>query len=178
MAQTSPEAPKLQYREIERPIANANPTIRHKKMILFPTRLSFARREGSLLIGFDKRKAKAVEISVGLNMAIGYQYDILLYGFRQARAGKPRALWGSIAGTDLTHQEVSINDLLPSEDNLLPGMQYVVDVRLEVFETDVLPGSMSWPGGRYKVLFRDSLEKIITPAPAMPRPAPAGTPAH
>ena len=112
---------------------------------------------------------------MGLNMIVGFRYDILVYPDTWARRGKPKYLRGYISGTDLTRLGKAMNETLSSDGSLVPRMKHTVDIGLDVFEADLPPGQMRRPEEykSFKVLFSDSLTGTVTPAAATSIPAPA-----
>jgi len=144
--------------EILPPITNANPSIRVPLLIHVPTKLKVKRVSDTLSVEIDKSSLEASNLMVGTNMVTGVQSKEYVFP-----EGEPRPANGryGLGGTDFNLGKSFWHT--KQEGIPLPGKNYVVEVDLTVFETDVPPQHTWQPQGskNYKVLWQRTLKQTV-----------------
>jgi hypothetical protein len=142
------------------PIPNANPSIRHPILVLVPTKLKTEQTTESLSVGFDTNSLESTNLTVGANMLAGFQYEQYVYPAGEKRPAEGGlGLIGHVGGnySDVTYWNTK-RDGIP-----LPGKEYVVEMDLAVFETDIPPQHEWQPQGskNYKILWKRTLKQTV-----------------
>ena len=135
------------------PIANADPSIREEREILVPTRLRIRRSENRISVEVDPDSLESIILDVGADMLIGFRREMSVY-----RDGQPVSSGGHGLGGSWYFGTRHYNT---SEGGFpRPGETYEVEVRIQVFETDI-PAQHFWmPGSpKYKVLWTRTLRQ-------------------
>ena len=139
------------------PIANADPSIRHPKKFQVPTRLLIERTDEKMSVTVDMDSLEPLELDVGANMVTGFKQQLFVYrdnklvGHRVGLTGGTRAYMG----TDYFNRSM---EKIPQ-----PGEKYLVEVRFEIFETDI-PAQHMWSpeaSNKYKVLWTRTLRQYL-----------------
>jgi len=141
------------------PIPNANPSLRRPLLVHVPTKVKIERTADMLSIGIDNKSSlDATKLMVGTNMMTGVQSEVYVYPLGEARpAPRSEGLDSGLdfnLGTQILHTKP---DGMP-----VPGVKYLVEMDLTVFETDISVGHDWEPVGKnYKVLWRRTLKQIV-----------------
>jgi len=134
--------------------------IRLPLLVQVPTQLKLERTTDLLSVGVDNENGlEATNLMVGTNMVTGVQSELYVHP-----VGEPRPVSGNGAGlASGLHFNLGTHFLHIKPDGLpLPGVKYVVEMDLTVFETDKPAGHRWSPQGKnYKVLWRRTLKQVV-----------------
>ena len=141
------------------PIADADPSIRHRVSVQVPTSLLIRRTHDELAVGFAP--LRSTNLTVGSNMVTGTKWEMHIY-----RDGAPvqfqrhpvSSLGGGLRFEPWETTFTTKQDGLPQA-----GQEYIVELRLTMFETD-LPAQHLWSprsGKRYSVLFTQTFKETV-----------------
>jgi hypothetical protein len=136
-------------------------SVRHEVEVPMPTRLRVQRTESRISISYDLASLRKVKVIVDAGKFIGIKDEMRAYAKSDVR---PRSA-GRVSYTSIEDQPTS--SFLRSETFLnkvpdgipTPGMSYVIERDISLFETDVPPQHM-WDGiigDRYRVLWERTL---------------------
>jgi len=150
------------------PAPDADPSLRHAVVVPMPTRLSVERESDRLSVGFDLASARKINITVGKKMSIGVKYEMRVYATGDPRPQSPgRVGYAGISEPIATSEPGFLNGktFLNSVDRggiPAPGKRYVVEVDVNIFETDIPAQHMWSPEGskNYKVLWEKKLSTV------------------
>ena len=141
------------------PIPDVDPSIRHKVEVEVPTRLTVERESSTLSIAVDRIWLEPTNIMVGLRMVPGVQWQTYIYPADETRPSQTDrgGLYGGLdfnLGTSYLHTKP---DGIPAA-----GKNYVVEMDLSIFETDV-PGQHMWSpySKNFRVLWKRTLRHLV-----------------
>jgi hypothetical protein len=121
-----------------------------------PAALTLARALDTLTIAVDPASLAATQVEVAPGMGIGVETDVVVF----ARGGErpARGRHGLSSGADF---DVGTDTWTTAHDGIpVPGVKYVAEVELVLFETDVPAGHMWDPhAGKYKALWTRTLRQ-------------------
>lgn len=121
-----------------------------------PAALALARALDTLTIAVDPASLATTQVTADPGMALGVESDVVVYpqGEERLARGRHRLSSGADFGGDLETWSTA-KDGLPA-----PGVKYVAEAALVLFETDVPPGPAWDPhAGRFKALFTRTLRQ-------------------
>jgi hypothetical protein len=121
-----------------------------------PAALTLARALDTLTIAVDPASLAATQVAADPGMVLGVETDVVVYpqGGERPAHGRHGLSPGADFGGAL-HTWSTAKDGLP-----VPGVKYVAEAELVLFETDVPAGSAWDPhAGRFKVLFTRTLRQ-------------------
>lgn len=128
----------------------------HQVSLHVPTKLAIERTADVLAVKLDRTAMEAATITVGANHYTGVGYDLRVYPQGQASMSSGG---GVVSGVDFQIGERRFN---AREGLPVPGVTYIVEVDLVVFETDVAPQHMWSPEGPgYNVLLKRTLSQTV-----------------
>ena len=135
------------------PIDDADPTVRESRSIELPTRLVVTREDKRLSYTVAPDSLETVRISVGRKMVTGLIYELTI-----------RHDDGSVAVSGRRGMTTSANIgegfINRSQDGIpVDGESYVVELRFDVFETDI-PAQHMWNPrrGKFRVVMTRKLK--------------------
>ncbi|MBI3852364.1 MAG: hypothetical protein HY298_19075 [Verrucomicrobia bacterium] len=140
------------------PITNANPSIRQAVSVRVPTKTKVQRTTDSLSVEIDRSSLESTNLMVGTNMVTGVESKWYVYP-----QGEPRLANGiyGLGGTDFN---LGTSFWHTKQGGIpLPGKQYIIEVDLIVFETDI-PSQHMWQpqsSKNYKVLWQRTLKQTV-----------------
>jgi|HubBroStandDraft_6_1064221.scaffolds.fasta_scaffold172490_1 hypothetical protein len=156
-AQRSAKAGQWEGFPILPPIANANPAIRQPVLVHVPSKLKIERTSDTLSVAIDTNSFEPTNLLAGLNMVVGYKTGLDIYPEEKPPTSKSGngSMGGEFYAAYIWHRQ---QDGIP-----LPGKKYVVEVELEIFETDIPPQHMWSPGSskNYRVLWQRTLKQTV-----------------
>jgi len=121
-----------------------------------PAALTLARALHTLTIEVDPASLAATQVAVDPGMFLGVEREVTVFAQGQVRPAPSR--FGFSWGTDFdlgTDTWTTAQDRIPE-----PGVKYVAEMQLVLFETDVPPGDLHDPhAGKYKVLWTRTLQQ-------------------
>ena len=122
-----------------------------------PTRLAITRTADTLIAGIDPEAHESAAISVGAKLVTGVKYTLAVYPVGSPR---PPGSYGYTSGLDFDVGEHLFH--LKPDGLPVPGIHYVVEIHVDVFETDVPPQHMWSPESpRYKVVWSRMLSQTV-----------------
>jgi hypothetical protein len=139
-------------------IADADPSKRSPTPFLVPTRLWTERTDERISIAVDMNSLERIELQVGENMVTGLKDRMFVYRDGQLLTSDYAGLTGG------TTANIGTTFLNRSLDNIpQPGEKYLIEIRLEIFETDIPAQHMWHPEGsdKYKVLWTRTLTQRV-----------------
>lgn len=122
-----------------------------------PTKLAINREDSTLSVSIDEaREQVAVDVTPGLVLGVSCQLVVDAVGSSRPRLGRQ----GLSSGTDFNLGTSIFNR---AQDGLpVPGVPYVVQMTLAVFETDRPPGPHWSPQGpKYRVLWTRIIQQRV-----------------
>lgn len=135
------------------PVDDADPAVRESRSIELPTRLVVKREEERLSYTVDADSLEAVRVSVGRKMVTGLMYELTI-----------RRNDGSVAVSGrrgmTTSSNIGEGIINRSQDGIpVDGESYVVELRFDVFETDI-PAQHRWSprSGKFRVVMTRTLK--------------------
>ena len=135
------------------PIASADPSTREEREILVPTRLRIRRSENRISVEVDPDSLESIILDVGACMVVGFRREMSVY-----RDGQPVSSGGYGLGGSWYFGTRNYNTSGLGFPR--PGETYEVEVRIQVFETDIPAQHMWRPGSpKYKVLWTRTLRQ-------------------
>jgi len=148
--QDSPDSARAVMPRSIPPSPDADTAVRHETRIRIPTRLIITQPHGGVSARFDTCSALAINVSVGLNMHLGYKVQLFYFD------GADRVPLGG-------HATMSGGSLFGASTAIFYGIQEVAKRRgaiqlatdIVLFETDV-PPQRAWPlqPGRWQDLWQ------------------------
>jgi HEAT repeat protein len=161
-AQSSAKSEPFRGSPIPPPITNADPSVRLPLLVHVPTKLKIERTTDMLSVGIENQSSLETTNLIGTNMVTGVKSELYVYPVGEARPApaNDRGYGGLASGLDFnlgTHILHTKPDGIP-----LPGIKYVVEVELTVFETDI-PGGHFWQpySKNYRVLWQRTLKQLV-----------------
>ena len=139
-------------------IAHADPSKRSPTQFLVPTRLWTERTDERISIAVDMNSLERIELQVGANMVTGLKHRMFVYRDGQLLTSDYAGLTGGATAN------IGTTFLNRSLDNIpQPGEKYLIEIRLEIFETDIPAQHMWHPEGsdKYKVLWTRTLTQRV-----------------
>jgi len=140
-------------------ITNANPAVRNPISVHVPTQIRIERTSDMLSVTIDTNRLESTNLMVGTNMVIGFRGWEFVYPVGEPRPANDRErLAGGLAFGSATSFYHAKPDGIPQA-----GRNYVVEMELEVFETDIPPQHHWRPQGskNYKVLWQRTLKQTV-----------------
>jgi hypothetical protein len=135
---------------------DSDPSSPRQLSLRVPAALTLARSLGTLSVGIDPASLALTQVPVDPGLAPGVETDLVVF----AKGEPPPALsrHGLSSATDFNLGESIWNR---AQDGLpVPGVKYVAEMRIVVFETDVPPGRGWDPhAGKYQVLWTRTLRQ-------------------
>lgn len=121
-----------------------------------PAALTLARALDTLTIAVDPASLAAMQVTADAGMVIGVETDVVV--FAQGGERPTRGRHGLSSGVDF---DVGTDTWSTAHDGIpVPGVKYVAEVELVLFETDVPAGHMWDPhAGKYKALWTRTLRQ-------------------
>jgi hypothetical protein len=150
------------------PIADADPSVRHKVVLCLPDKLRVTRTDTTLSIEFDMASLQKVPVIASKNMVMGIKDELRIYAVgspRPDRAGNIR-LSSSLdfCTPEQRARSGSSTDILNRNQGGIPetGKKYIVEMEMTVFETDIPSQHMWQPQGstKYRKLWSRTLKSI------------------
>jgi hypothetical protein len=140
------------------PIADANPAVRHSIPIRVPTRLKIERTADTLSVEIDTNGFESTNLIVGANMVTGVESRLFVYPEGESRPANGGL--GLSGGLDFN---LGVSHWHTQQDRIpLPGKNYVVEMELTAFETDIPPQHDWDPHGKnYRVLWQRTLKQTV-----------------
>jgi hypothetical protein len=145
------------------PRAGADPAIRQRVSVRVPTRLKIERTTDMLSVGVDNQSSlEATNLRLDTNLVTGVKSELYVYPAGTARPApaNDRGCGGLASGLDFN---LGIHLLHMKPDGIpLPGIKYIVEMDLTMFETDIPGGHMWHPQSskNYKELWRRTLKQV------------------
>lgn len=121
-----------------------------------PAALALARALDTLTIAVDPASLAATQVAADPGMVLGVETDVVVYPQGGERPSRGRH--GLSSGAEFGGER---NTWSTARDGLpVPGVKYVAEAELVLFETDV-PAGPAWDphAGRFKVLFTRTLRQ-------------------
>lgn len=131
---------------------DADPAVRHEMEVKAPTRLTVNHHGYRVNFGVDTTHLETVKVSVGEKMVTGLKYHVRIYPADHRPAEE---------------QQLGLDGQIRFEDigaftRTLPARRSVVEIDLEIFETDMPAQHMWMPGGdKYRVIWRRTLSQVV-----------------
>jgi hypothetical protein len=121
-----------------------------------PAALTLARALDTLTVAVDPASLAATQVPADPGMVLGVETDVVVFPQGGARPSGSRH--GHASGTDF---DVGTDTWQTARDGLpVPGVKYVAEMQLVLFETDVPPGPMWDPhAGKYEALWTRTLRQ-------------------
>lgn len=121
-----------------------------------PAALTLARALDMLTIAVDPASLAATQVTADAGMVLGVETDVVV--FAQGGERPARGRHGLSSGADF---DVGTDTWTTARDGIpVPGVKYVAEVELVLFETDVPAGPMWDPhAGKYKALWTRTLRQ-------------------
>lgn len=141
------------------PIADADPSIRHPFSVQVPTALLIRRTEDELAVGFAP--LRSTNLTVGSKMVTGTEWEMHIY-----RDGAPVQLQRHpvrSVGTGLRFEPWETTFTTKQDGLPQAGEEYVVELRLTMFETD-LPAQHMWSpqsGKHYRIMWTQTFRETV-----------------
>jgi hypothetical protein len=139
------------------PIADADPSVRHEVTVGVPTGLKVERTADTLSITVDRDSLETTRIMVGTNMVIGVRSELFVYSEGETRPtqGRSYGRGGDFnLGTSILHTKEG--------DIPMPGTNYVIEMDLAIFETDIPPQHRWSPQSKnYRILWERTLKEPV-----------------
>ncbi len=112
-----------------------------------PAALTLARALDTLTVAVDPASLATTQVAADPGMILGVETDVVVFA-----QGGPRPAEGRHGLSSSTDFDVGTDTWSTAHDGLpVPGVKYVAEVQLVLFETDVPPGHMWDPhAGKYK----------------------------
>ena len=140
------------------PIANADPSRRLVKEFQVPTQLEIKGTDDRISVEVDMNSLERLELKVGANMVTGFKHKMSVYRDEELISSD----YGGITGG--TKANIGTTYLNRSLDKIpQPGEKYVIEIRFEIFETDI-PAQHFWSpesSEKYKVLWTRTLRQNV-----------------
>lgn len=141
------------------PITNADPSIRHSVSVRIPTKLNIERLADTLSVAIDTNGFESTSLRVGANMVTGVEYTLFVYaeGEKKPTNGPVGLAGGLTFNLGVTYWHTK-SDNIP-----LPRTNYLVEMDLAAFETDIPAQHMWSPQGskNYQILWRRALKQTV-----------------
>jgi hypothetical protein len=121
-----------------------------------PAALTLARALDTLTVAIDPASLAATQVEAEPGMTLGVETDVVVFAQGEARPSLGRH--GYAPGTDFA---LGADTWSTAHDGMpVPGVKYVAEVQLVLFETDVPPGPMWDPhAGKYRTLWTRTLRQ-------------------
>lgn len=121
-----------------------------------PAALTLARALDTLTIAVDPGSLAATEVTADPGMVVGVETDVVVFAQGGARPAEGRH--GLSSGTDF---DVGTDTWSTAHDGIpVPGVKYVAEMQLVLFETDVPAGHLWDPhAGKYRALWTRTLRQ-------------------
>ncbi|HLZ53091.1 MAG TPA: hypothetical protein VKS19_01300 [Verrucomicrobiae bacterium] len=136
------------------PIANADPSVRHEVMVTVPTRFFIERTSSTVSFWVDSRSFVRTNISVGTNMLVCFQDELM------TRDGDA---WTNISGTQLNgglgrdFGEATLD----TAAHLMPTNNSDFKMTVQIFETDIPPQHLWDPySEKFRILWTGDLAPV------------------
>jgi hypothetical protein len=143
-------------------IPTADPSVRSEKAFRLPTRLTVERTDTTLALGLDAASAEAVKVSVGKDMVTGFKDELFVYRTGKLVVSGYAGLQGGPDPSRCPDLHLVLNRASDKVPNA--GEGYTLEVRLTLFETDILAQHLWAPEtGKYKVLWAKALKADVAP---------------
>jgi hypothetical protein len=130
-------------------------------VIQVPTTLAVTRGPDTISVSVDRDAMETTRIPLTPGLFAGVRSELFVYHKGAARSD-PALRSGLSSGLDFNLGTSIFN---AGQDGLpIRGRRYVVEMDVEVFETDVPPGHMWSPEGgsrRYRVLWQRTLRRVV-----------------
>jgi hypothetical protein len=150
------------------PIADADPSVRHKVVVCLADKLRVTRTDRILSIEADMASVQEVPVTAGKNMVMGIKTELPVYAVgspRPDRAGSI-GLSSRLNFCDIEQKARSgiATDIVNRNQGGIPenGKKYIVEKKMTIFETDI-PSQHLWqPQGskKYRELWSGTLKSI------------------
>jgi hypothetical protein len=129
---------------------------RREVPVRVPAALSIARAYDSISVSIDPTSLASTTVMADDGMFLGVETECYVFPVGQPRPAEGRHRLGS--GTDF---EVGTSTWNASEDGIpVPGIRYVAEMQITLFETDAAPGGTWDPrNGRYESLWTRTLRQ-------------------
>jgi hypothetical protein len=110
-------------------------------------------------VELERNSFKPVKLMIDEGMVTGFKSELRIYPKGKSRPASEDSM-------ELTDGNLAFDvDVLHARDFPVPDKQYIVEVALTFFETDVHSGHMwqPWDSKKYKVLWRRTLVASVDP---------------
>jgi hypothetical protein len=150
------------------PIADADPSVRHKVVLCLPDKLRVTRTDTTLSIEFDLAPVQEVPVTAGKNMVMGIKDELRVYAVGSPRPDRAGGISLSsnveFCSPQKTARSGSGTEILNRNQGGIPetGKKYIVEMEVTVFETDIPSQHMWQPQGstKYRELWSGTLKSI------------------
>ncbi len=146
------------------PISDVDPSVRHKVEVKVPTQLTVERGSNTLSITVDRNSREPTNILVGSKMVTGVQWHTYIYPEGETRPSRTDrgglSGGGSSGGFDFN---LGTTFLHTKPDGIpVAGKNYVVEMDLSIFETDI-PAQHMWSpySTNYRILWERTLRQLV-----------------
>lgn len=121
-----------------------------------PAALTLARALDTLTVSVDPASLAATQVEAEPGMVLGVETDVVVFAQGEARPTQGRH--GYASGTDFA---LGADTWSTAHDGIpVPGVKYVAEVQLVLFETDIPSGYLWDPhAGRYRALWTRTLRQ-------------------
>src|SRR5258706_9476757 len=141
------------------PIEDAEPSKRQVVLVRVPTKLHIERTTETLAVEVDRSSLERTNLLIGAKMVTGVQSELYVYPEGNSRPSQSICL-GLNGGVDFNLGTDYLN--VKREGIPATGKKCVVEMDLEIFETDIPPQHEWSPfGGKYQVLWRRTLKQTV-----------------
>jgi hypothetical protein len=150
------------------PIADADPSVRHKVVLCLPDKLRVTRTDKTLSIEFDMASVQEVPVTAGKNMVMGIKDELRVYAVGSPRPDRAGSI-GLSSSLDFCTLEQRARggfstDIVNRNQGGIPesGKKYIVEKKMTVFETDI-PSQHMWQpqdSTKYRELWSRTLKSI------------------
>jgi hypothetical protein len=152
-------APEWHGFPIVPPIPDADPAVRHPVTLQVPTRIEVERTTETIAFSIDRSALEPADVTVGLQMLTGVTSEWFVYRVGESRPAEPFCS-GLSGGVEFNLGTSFVNT--KQRGIPVPGEQYVIEVDLAVFETDI-PAQHFWSphSEKYQVLWTRTLRQTV-----------------
>lgn len=132
---------------------------REARRLEVPSRLRVEREAERISVAVDPASLETVSLEVGRGMVTGFKHQMRVYRVTGDREELLRTDRSGLGGSP----DIGTGYLNRSHDGIpRPGEQYVVEVRIELFETDIPPHHFWSPeSGWYRILWARTLRQKV-----------------
>jgi hypothetical protein len=131
-------------------------------LVHVPTKLKIGRTADTLSIGIETNSFESTNITVGTNMVTGIRYELYVYRLGETRPvnGEIGMESGMVFNSGVRYWQTESGHI---PLNPMSQKQYVVELDLAAFETDIPPQHDWSPLGskNYKVLWQRTLRQTV-----------------